>query len=209
MILPWLAWNHISSRVWNHRPGIIKVYGSRLIIDWTIYFPEYGQAGTINFAFLWFQVDHRLDHICPEYGQPGTITLYGPEYDQPGILLWVWWQSMIDLLLYGMETRVAQFLQHCFCHILPGWKMFDSIQGQAIFVSDGVLPMSFIGFWLPIYCVEFFSKFNFIHTLFFCWFYSQTPDYNLVLRYIHVIILLVWSLNCFDLSFQCFTMLIN
>ena len=43
-------------------------YGSRLIIDWTIYGPEYGQAGTINFAFLWFQADHRLDHICPEYG---------------------------------------------------------------------------------------------------------------------------------------------
>ena len=49
--------------------------------------PEYGQAGTINFAFLWFQADHRLDHICPEYGQPGTINLYGPEYDQPGIIL--------------------------------------------------------------------------------------------------------------------------
>ena len=50
---------------------------------------EFGQAGTINFAFLWFQADHRLDHICPEYGQPGTINLYGPgpEYDQPGIIL--------------------------------------------------------------------------------------------------------------------------
>ena len=36
-----------------------------------------------------------------EYGQPGTINLYGLEYDQPGIILWVWWQSMIDLFLFG------------------------------------------------------------------------------------------------------------
>ena len=53
----------------------------------TTYGPEYDQAGTINFAFLWFQDDHRLDHICPEYGQPGTINHYGPEYDQPEIIL--------------------------------------------------------------------------------------------------------------------------
>ena len=32
-------------------------------------------------------VYHRLDHICPEYGQPETINLYGPEYDQRGIIL--------------------------------------------------------------------------------------------------------------------------
>ena len=66
----------------------IMVYGSRLIIDWTIYGPDYGQAGTINFAFLWNMAYHRLDHICPEYGQPGIINLYGPEYDQPGIILY-------------------------------------------------------------------------------------------------------------------------
>ena len=35
----------------------VKVYGSRLTILWTIYRPEYGQTGTINF--------------------------YGAEYEQP------------------------------------------------------------------------------------------------------------------------------
>ena len=63
------------------------------------------QTGTINFAFLWNMAYHRLDHICPEYGKPGTISLYGPEYDQPGNILWVWWQSMIDLVLYRRESR--------------------------------------------------------------------------------------------------------
>ena len=68
--------------------GKSSKYCFRPIIVWTIYGPDNGQAGTINFAFLWFQADHRLDHICPEYGQPGTINLYGPEYDQPGIILY-------------------------------------------------------------------------------------------------------------------------
>ena len=38
---------------------------------------------------IWNMAYHRLDHICPEYGQPETINLDGPEYDQPGIILWV------------------------------------------------------------------------------------------------------------------------
>ena len=41
----------------------------------------------MNFAFLWNMAYHRPDHMCPEYGQAGTINLYGPEYDQPGIIL--------------------------------------------------------------------------------------------------------------------------
>ena len=58
--------------------------------------------------FLSFQADHRLAHICPEYGEPETMNLYGSEYDQSGIILWVWWQSMIDLFLYGRETRASK-----------------------------------------------------------------------------------------------------
>ena len=38
-------------------------------------------------CFFMNRAYHRLDHICPEYGQPGTINIYGPEYDQPGIIL--------------------------------------------------------------------------------------------------------------------------
>ena len=45
--------------------------------------------------------------IGPEYGQSGIINLYGPVYDQPGINLSLLWQSMINLFLYGRETRVV------------------------------------------------------------------------------------------------------
>ena len=69
------------------------------------FWSEFGQAGTINFVFLRNMTYLRLDHICPEHGQPGTINLHGPEYDQPGIILWVGWHSMIDLSLYWRETR--------------------------------------------------------------------------------------------------------
>ena len=34
-------------------------------------------------------------------------TMYGPEYGQPGIDLSVLWQSMINLFLYGKETRMG------------------------------------------------------------------------------------------------------
>ena len=64
---------------------------------------------------------HRLDHICPEYGQPGTINLYDPEYDQPGIILWVWWQSMIDLFMYGRETRESDRLIWT-SYLLPSFR---------------------------------------------------------------------------------------
>ena len=33
------------------------------------------------------------------------ITIYGPEYAQSGTNLFLLWQSMINLFLYGRETR--------------------------------------------------------------------------------------------------------
>ena len=47
----------------------------------------------------------------PEYGQPGTINFYGPVCDQPGINLSLFWQSMINLFLYGREPRVQIFVR--------------------------------------------------------------------------------------------------
>ena len=53
--------NHIWPRIWS---------------DWNH-----------KLCLLWNTAYHRLDHVCPECGQPGTINLYGPEYDQSGIIL--------------------------------------------------------------------------------------------------------------------------
>ena len=61
---------------------IWPIYGKRLIIDRTIY--------------------------GPNYSQPGTINIYGPVFDQLGIDFSLLWQSvcLFYLFLYGRETRV-------------------------------------------------------------------------------------------------------
>ena len=74
---------------------VIPGFPTRPIIIW----PYYGTIEIIQISLLWSGHD-----------RPGII--YGPEYDQPGIILWVWWQSMIDLFLYGRETRECKFWPH-------------------------------------------------------------------------------------------------
>ena len=44
--------------------------------------PEFGHAGTINFALLWKQVYLRVDGKWTEYGR--RESLFGSENDQPG-----------------------------------------------------------------------------------------------------------------------------
>ena len=62
--------------------------------------------GSHNMGHLWIQTANNLDYKCPEYGQSVIINMHNPiDYDQPGIMLYLLWQRMISLLLYGRSTR--------------------------------------------------------------------------------------------------------
>ena len=74
---------------------------------------------------LWIQTNHNLDHKCPDY-------------DQSGIMLFLLWQSMISLFLFGRSNRDAVYHGHD----QNPWQLKKSVCGKPI--SDEMLPTHFL-----------------------------------------------------------------